>query len=86
MKKTRVALKWLVNFALFSLSVSLSFCAFADAEHAVKRKTTITDAKGNKVQVIDFNDAVIEGKAMAPDGFLLQSRKPGSYKTIIELR
>jgi hypothetical protein len=46
----------------------------------------ITDAKGKKITVVDFDDANIEGKAKAPDGFLLQSRQSGNYKTVIELR
>jgi hypothetical protein len=50
------------------------------------KQSQITDAKGRKVQVVDFDDANIEGKAKAPDGFVLQSRTPGSFKNIIELR
>jgi hypothetical protein len=57
----------------------------APAEPANKQ-STITDAKGRKVQVVDFDDASIEGRAKAPDGFVLQSRSSGRFKNIIELR
>jgi hypothetical protein len=53
---------------------------------APSTKKTITNAKGEKVTVIDFDDANIEGKAKAPEGFMLQSRKSGRFKGMIELR
>jgi hypothetical protein len=49
-------------------------------------KKTITNAKGEKITVIDFDDANIEGKAKAPDGFVVQSRQSGKFKGMIELR
>lgn len=45
-----------------------------------------TDAKGRKITIVDFDEAHIEGKAKAPDGFLLQSRGSGAFKNILELR
>ena len=61
--------------------------AFAQTPTDPKSKQgTITDAKGRKVTVIDFDDANIEGRAKAPDGFLLQARGSGKFKNIIELR
>ncbi|MEN9826485.1 MAG: hypothetical protein RI953_2230 [Pseudomonadota bacterium] len=44
------------------------------------------DARGRKVQHIDFNETTIEGKARTPDGFVIQSRTPGRFKSLIELR
>jgi hypothetical protein len=50
------------------------------------QKKTITNAKGEKVTIVDFDDANIEGKAKAPDGFVVQSRQSGKFKGMIELR
>ncbi|MFZ9520655.1 MAG: hypothetical protein ACO3A4_09275 [Silvanigrellaceae bacterium] len=44
------------------------------------------DARGRKVQHIDFSETTIEGKARTPDGFVIQSRAPGRFKSLIELR
>ena len=49
-------------------------------------KKIMTDAKGKKIQVVDFDDANIEGKAKAPDGFVLQSRQGSNFKNIMKLR
>ena len=49
-------------------------------------KRLMTDAQGKKIQVVDFDDAQIEGKAKAPDGFVLQSRQGAGFKNIMELR
>lgn len=51
------------------------------AEMKVKR-----DARGRKMQYVDFSDALIEGRARTPDGFVIQSRKAGRFKSMIELR
>lgn len=45
-----------------------------------------TDAKGRRITVVTFDDANIEGKAKAPDGFVLQSRSGGSFRNILELK
>ncbi len=57
----------------------------ASEDGSFKRKIQ-TDAKGRRITVINFDDANIEGKAKAPDGFLLQSRAAGGTKSILELR
>lgn len=57
----------------------------ASDDGSFKRKIQ-TDAKGRRITVINFDDANIEGKAKAPDGFLLQSRAAGGTKSILELR
>lgn len=44
------------------------------------------DARGRKIHHIDFDEAVIEGKAKTPDGFMIQSRAHGKFKSLIELR
>lgn len=44
------------------------------------------DARGRKVQYVDFGEALIEGKAKTPDGFVIQSRKSGKFDSLIELR
>lgn len=51
------------------------------AEMRVKR-----DARGRKMQYVDFSDALIEGRARTPDGFVIQSRNAGRFKSMIELR
>lgn len=86
-----VTLALAVALALVSVpvlaSTFLSSTAHAQAPADPKsRQGTITDAKGRKVTVIDFDDANIEGRAKAPDGFLLQARSSGKFKNIIELR
>lgn len=43
------------------------------------------DARGRKMQYVDFSDAVIEGKARTPDGFVIQSRTPGRFNSLVEL-
>jgi|GEM_PF-1024496 len=61
--------------------------AYADEPASpTNKQNVITDAKGKKVTVVDFDDASIEGRAKAPDGFVLRSRSAGSFKNIIELR
>ncbi|NBO38061.1 hypothetical protein EBU99_05715 [bacterium] len=44
------------------------------------------DARGRKVQYVDFADAHIEGKAKTPEGFVIQSRRAGKFQSLIELR
>jgi len=44
------------------------------------------DARGRKMQFVDFNEVQIEGQARTPDGFMIQSRKSGKFKSLIELR
>lgn len=51
------------------------------SEMKVKR-----DARGRKMQHVDFSDALIEGRARTPDGFVIQSRNAGRFKSMIELR
>ncbi len=46
----------------------------------------MVDAKGRKITVVNFDDALIEGKARGPDGFILRSRQSGSFRSILELR
>lgn len=49
-------------------------------------KKSMSDAKGKTLQVVEFGEAQIEGKAKAPDGFVLQSRGSAQFRNIIELR
>lgn len=44
------------------------------------------DARGRKVQYVDFGETMIEGKAKTPDGFVIQSRTLGKFNSLIELR
>ena len=57
--------------------------ASVDQEASVKVRK---DARGRKVQYVDFGDALIEGKAKTPDGFVIQSRTSGKFDSLIELR
>jgi len=43
------------------------------------------DARGRKIQTIDFSDALIEGKVRTPEGFVIQSKQAGRFKSLIEL-
>lgn len=43
------------------------------------------DARGRKIQTIDFNDALIEGKVRTPEGFVIQSKQGGRFNSLIEL-
>lgn len=47
---------------------------------------SMLDAKGRKITVVNFDDALIEGKARGPDGFILRSRQSGVFRSILELR
>lgn len=44
------------------------------------------DARGRKVQYVDFGESLIEGRAKTPDGFVIQSRTSGKFDSLIELR
>lgn len=44
------------------------------------------DARGRKVQYVDFGETMIEGRAKTPDGFVIQSRTSGKFSSLIELR
>lgn len=55
-------------------------------EEQKSRKRMSTDAQGRRITVIDFDDANIEGRAKAPEGFVLQSRTSSSFRNIVELR
>ena len=44
------------------------------------------DARGRKVQTLDFSDAIIEGKARTPEGVVIQARKTGRFRSLIEFR
>ncbi len=44
------------------------------------------DARGRKMQFVDFNEVQIEGQARTPEGFMIQSRKSGRFRSLIELR
>jgi hypothetical protein len=56
-----------------------------DSEITGELKVT-RDARGRKVQVVDFSEVLIEGQARTPEGLMLQSRKSGRFKSLIELR
>jgi hypothetical protein len=74
---------------ILGVGLSITFGQEAKAQapkDPPSQQRSIIDAKGKKVTVVDFNDAVIEGKAKAPDGFMLQSRRGGGFKTILTLR
>jgi hypothetical protein len=46
----------------------------------------MVDARGKKITVVNFDDAVIEGKARGPDGFVLRSRDASGGRSVLELR
>lgn len=79
------------SLCALALSVTIAPLAWAQGvssapEDPAYQSKSMTDARGKKIQVVDFNEAHIEGKAKGPDGFVLQSRQGGSFKNILELR
>jgi hypothetical protein len=50
------------------------------------RSKVLTDAQGRKIQVVDFDEATIDGKAKAPDGFVIRTRVGGVSNNTLELR
>lgn len=83
-------MKLALFFGLLTLSSGAVFAQDlsknATLSDPASSKKIMTDAKGKKIQVVDFDDAQIEGKAKAPDGFVLQSRQGAGFKNIMELR
>ncbi len=57
-----------------------------DEPSGYSKPKVIIDAKGRKTTVISFDETSIDGKARAPEGFLIMSRKGGAGRGIIELR
>lgn len=95
------AFRWLLIAALVVLLLRANtgrantYAAEGSAVRSVKGGTEVEssaelkvtrDARGRKVQVVDFSDAHIEGEARTPDGFMIQSRKSGRFKSLIEVR
>jgi hypothetical protein len=61
----------------------------ADSKSTMEQESGVKvrkDARGRKVQYVDFGEALIEGKAKTPDGFVIQSRTSGKFESLIELR
>lgn len=58
------------------------------SERALSHEATVkmVDARGKKISVVTFDDAVIEGKARGPDGFVLRSRDVAGARSVLELR
>jgi hypothetical protein len=83
-------------FSLFALLALPAFSLCAPGARAEGKGTPegeqrsvrseMVDAKGRKIQVVDFEDAVIQGAARAPEGFVLQSRQGATFRSIVELR
>lgn len=82
-----------IVFAML-IGVLISQPSFAQGPEDIPKSTTnegqekkvLVDSRGKRLQVIDFDDASIEGKAKAPEGFVLQSRDGASFRNILELR
>jgi hypothetical protein len=55
-------------------------------QKVARSQEKMIDAKGRKISVVNFDDAVIEGKARGPDGFVLRSREAASGRSVLELR
>jgi hypothetical protein len=83
-----IALRATIGRAESSRPAALSenaVSAHRDSEVTAQLKVT-RDARGRKVQVVDFSDLFIDGQARTPDGFVIQSRKSGRFKSLVELR
>lgn len=50
------------------------------------QKQVRTDSRGRKITTIDFDDAEIEGRVKAPEGFILRSREASKAESIMDLR
>lgn len=57
-----------------------------DESTGYSKPKVIIDAKGRKTTIINFDETSIDGKARAPEGFLIMSRKGAAGRGIIELR
>lgn len=68
--------------AIVDQTTRYSVSQLPEAEQGVR---VTRDARGRKMQHVDFSDAVIEGKARTPDGFVIQSRTPGRFNSLVEL-
>jgi hypothetical protein len=95
---TRLSLRLQATLALAALMLfSLAHVANADTASAATQPTSALsgqegtvvkvsrDARGRKIQTIDFNDALIEGKVRTPEGFVIQSKQGGRFNSLIEL-
>lgn len=61
----------------------------AAGEKSVKFKDDgkgMVDAQGKSLTVVDFDDAVIEGQVVRPEGFMLQKRSEMGLGSTLELR
>lgn len=81
-------LAWWIS--LFCGVLDLGLLAAADPRASDERPSLVGEAKttwkSKSTTRIDFDEALIEGKMKAPDGFLLQGRKQHSYRQMVELR
>lgn len=79
-----------VFYFIFISALSFYGSCFAQApkqdEPTYSQPKVIVDAKGRKTTVINFDEMNIDGKARAPEGFLIMSRKGVAGRGIIELR
>ncbi len=57
-----------------------------EANAGKSNQEKMVDARGKKISVVNFDDAVIEGKARGPDGFVLRSRDASGGRSVLELR
>ena len=67
-------------------NASVSAPVSAPSSAGAPSKKEMLDARGRKITVVNFDDALIEGKARGPDGFILRSRQSGTFRSILELR
>jgi hypothetical protein len=85
-----VAFCTLLGFAFSELALAQGGGSFVEkgkpAPEPASSSKDMVDAEGRKITVVNFDDALIEGKARGPDGFVLRSRQSGSFRSILELR
>lgn len=78
----------LVTFCFLIAGFSSTALAQTPGGEPVQKseKKVLTDSQGRRITNIDFDDAAIEGRAKAPEGFVLQSRNGASFRNILDLR
>jgi hypothetical protein len=83
-------MKLLVGLYVCTLSVlfaGLSDAAWAnDPVQPQSKQKVRTDSQGRRITTVDFEDALIDGQAKAPDGFFLRSRSSSKSRNILDLR
>lgn len=83
----RVTCVWVTLFFVGVVGIETQDIARAEdpVQPASKQKVR-TDSQNRQITTVDFDDALIDGQAKAPDGFFLRSRSTSKARNILDLR